>query len=115
MARAYSTDLRHRILADIDGGMSTEDAARKYQVSIGGAYKLKKQRRETGSIEPKKYHHGQRPKLEPYEQEVRKLVEDFPDATLVELHKKLPQEVQVTVATLHHFLKRLKISWKKNH
>ncbi len=113
MTRAYSIDFRQRILNDIDGGMSTEDAARKYSVSISWAYSLKKQRRETGSIEPKKYHHGQRPKLEPYEQEVRKLVEDFPDATLVELHQKLPSEVQVSVVTLHHFLKRLKISYKK--
>ena len=38
---------------------------------------------------------------------------DYPDATLVELHALLPNKENVTVPTLHNFLKRLKISWKK--
>jgi len=90
MARAYSLDLRERVLNDIDAGMSTEDAARKYSVSIAWAYSLKKQRRETGSIAPKEYHRAQERKLAPYETEVRRLVADHPDATLVELHQQLP-------------------------
>jgi transposase len=113
MAHAYSLDLRERILNDIDAGMSTEDAARKYSVSIAWAYSLKKQRRETGSIAPKEYHRGQERKLAPYEQEVRQLVADHPDATLVELHQQLPEAVHVSVPTLHNFLKHLKITWKK--
>ena len=64
-------------------------------------YSLRKQRRETGSIAPKKYQRGQRPKLEPYEKEVRQLVAEHPDATLEELHAKLPSEVRVTVPTRH--------------
>ncbi len=34
MAKAYSIDLREQVLKEIDAGMSTEDAARKYSVSI---------------------------------------------------------------------------------
>jgi len=113
MGRPYSLDLRERVLRDCDGGMSSEDAARKYSVSIAWVYSLRKRRRETGSIAPKKYQRGQRPKLEPYEKEVRQLVAEHPDATLEELHAKLPAEVRVTVPTLHNFLKRLKITWKK--
>jgi len=113
MARAYSIDLRERVLKEIDGGMSTEDAARKYSVSISWAYSLKKLRRETGSIAPKKHHGGPKLKLAPYEKEVRQLVADHADATLEELHAMLPNKDDVTVVTLHNFLKRLKISWKK--
>jgi len=114
MGRAYSQDLRNRVLADCDSGMSSEDAARKDSVSIAWVDSLRKQRGETGHIAPKKYQRGQRPKLDPYEKEVRQLVAEYPDATLEELHAKLPAEVRVTVPTLHNVLKRLKITWKKD-
>ena len=113
MARAYSIDLRERVLNDIDSGMSTEDTARKYSVSISWSYSLKKQRRETGSIAPKKYRRGPALKLAPYENEVRRIVADHADATLIELHALLPNKDEVTVMTLCNFLKRLKITWKK--
>ena len=82
MAQAYSVDLRERILKDIDAGMSTEDAARKYSVSISWAYSLQELRRTTGSIEPKKCKPGQQKKLAPYEKEVRQAVTDHPDVRL---------------------------------
>jgi transposase len=113
MPRAYSVDLRERILKDCDSGMSSEDAARKYSVSIASVYSWRKQRRETGSFAPQEYRRGQKRKLEPYENEVRQLVADHPDATLAELHALLPNKENVTVPTLHNFLKHLKISWKK--
>ena len=113
MGRAYSIDLRERVLKEIDGGMSTEDAARKYSVSISWTYLLKKQRRETGSIAPKEHQGGPKLKLAPYEKEVRQPVADHADATLEELHAMLPNKDAVTVVTLHSFLKRLKISKEK--
>ena len=114
MPKAYSTDLRERVLRDIDTGMSNEDTARKYNVAIATVYNWKKQRRETGSCVPKKYTRGPKRKLAPYEQEIRQLVADHADATLEELHAMLPNKDNVTIPTLHNFLKHLKISWKKN-
>jgi len=90
--------------------MSSEDAARKYSVAIATVYSWRKQRRETGSISPKKHQGGPKLKLEPYEKKVRELVAEHPDATLEELHAKLPNKDKVTVVTLHNFLKRLKIT-----
>ena len=113
MAKAYSIDLRKRVLKEIDTGMSTEDAARKYSVSISWAYSLKKQRLETGSIAPKEYKPGPKPKLAPFEKEVRQTVADHPDATLVELAEILSQYVPVSDTTVGEFLKQLKITWKK--
>jgi transposase len=115
MPRAYSLDLRERVLKVCDSGLSSEHAAKKYSVSPSWGYAHRNQRRETGSIAPKDYPHGTRPKLEPYEQEIRQLVADHADATLVELHALLPTQAKnnVTVVTLHNFLKRLKITWKK--
>ena len=114
MPAPYSLDLRKRVLADCDGGMSSEDAARKYSVAIATVYSWRKQRRETGSIVPKEHRGSPKLKLAPYEKEVRQLVAEHPDATLEELHAKLPNKDEVTVVTLHNFLKRLKITWKKN-
>jgi transposase len=113
MGRVYSQDLRQRVLADCDNGLSSEDVARKYSVAIATVYSWRKQRRETGTIAPKEYQRGQRPKLEPHEKTVRQLVAEHPDATLEELHSQLPNKDEVTVVTLHNFLKRLKITWKK--
>ena len=94
-------------------GMRSEAVAAKYSVSASWVYDLRKKRRETGNIAPKEYKRGAKLKLAPYEQEVRQLVADHPDATLEELHAMLPNKDEVTVVTLHNFLVRLKITWKK--
>ena len=113
MAQAYSMDLRERVLKDCDAGMRSEDVASKYTVSASWVYDLRKKRRETGNIAPEEYKRGAKLKLAPYEQEVRQLVTDHPDATLEELHAMLPNKDEVTIVTLHNFLVRLKITWKK--
>jgi len=48
--RAYSCDLRERVLADFDGGMGNDAVARKYRVSSRWVFKLRRQRDETGEI-----------------------------------------------------------------
>jgi transposase len=113
MARAYSLDLRERILKSYDDGESVTEVAAQYSVSRATVYNLLALRRETGSIAPKEYQHGQKRKLEPYEKEIRQLVNDEPDATLEELHAKLPNKDSVSVVTLHNYLKHLKITRKK--
>ena len=96
MPKAYSLDLRERVLKDCDAGMNSEDAAEKYSVSTSCVYDLRKKRRETGSIVPKEYKRGVKLKLAPYEKEVRQLVADHPDATLEELHAMLPNNIVKT-------------------
>jgi len=113
MPKAYSLDLRERILNDYDSGVPVEDIVAHYVVSRSWTYSLLKQRRETGIITPKVSRRGPKLKLAPYEKEVRQLVTDHPDATLEELHAMLPNKDEVTVVTLHNFLVRLKITWKK--
>ena len=113
MAKAYSMDLRERVLKDCDAGLQSEDVAQKYSVSASWVYDLRKKRRETGSIAPKQQRHGSKPKLEPYEKEVRQLVSDHPDATLAEFCEMLSKHVSVSTATLCDFLRHLKITRKK--
>jgi transposase len=113
MARAYSPDLRLRILKAYDDGIPVADVVEQFSVSRATVYSFIKQRRDTGRVAPKEYRHGQERKLAPYEQAVRQLVSDQPDATLEELHAQLPNKDDVTVVTLHNYLKHLKITRKK--
>ena len=46
----YSIDLRERVPTDRDGGMGAKAEAEKFSVSPSWVRKLKRQRRETGSI-----------------------------------------------------------------
>jgi len=51
--KAYSEDLRTRVIYDCDSGMSTKAVADKYRVSRSWVRILKQRRRETGSLLPK--------------------------------------------------------------
>ena len=114
MPTAYSVDLRVRILHDCHNGMKRKEVAKKYSVSLSCVYNFCQQYRDTNNVAPEEYKRGRKQKLAPYEQEVRPLVADDPDATLVELCEKLSSQVFVCPATLCHFLHCLKITWKKN-
>ena len=114
MARTYSLDLRERVVNDRDAGLSSKTVAKKYSVSVSWVNSLLRHRRATGSITPKEYKPGAKLKLAPFENEIRQLVADHHDATLEELHAMLPNKNEVTVVTLHNFLHRLKITWKKD-
>ena len=92
MPKAYSLDLRERILKDYDADSPVEDLVQHYAVSRSWIYSLIKQRNATGSIAPSIQRHGFRPKLEPYEKEVRQLVAAHPDATLVDFCKMLDKQ-----------------------
>ena len=48
--RAYSMDLRERVLLDNDAGMKAADVAAKYRVSGSWVRLLKQRRRETGEV-----------------------------------------------------------------
>jgi hypothetical protein len=45
MGKAYSMDLRERVMADADGGRSIASVARKYRVNEWWIHQLKKRRR----------------------------------------------------------------------
>src|SRR5262249_28516957 len=59
---AYSLDLRERVLADCDAGLGTGAVAARYRVSASWVRRLKRRRRETGSIAPTAQRHGPPPR-----------------------------------------------------
>ena len=61
--RAYSMDLRERVLHDSDAGMQAAAVASKYRVSASWVRRLKQRRRETGEVAPRQQRYGRHPVL----------------------------------------------------
>lgn len=82
--RPYSTDLRSRVLADADAGMTTRAVARKYAVSASWVRRVKQVRRETGRSVPAAHAGGRTPGWVVHADAIRAAVRVAPDATLAE-------------------------------
>jgi len=87
--KAYSADLRERVLADCDAGMATDDVAAKYRVSASWVRRLKQRRRQTGSTAPRPQRHGPQPGWAAHREAIVAAVRRAPDATLDELRETL--------------------------
>jgi transposase len=109
--RAYSVDLRERVLADLDEGMSKAAISRTFRVSTRWIYKLQRQREETGDIAPRRGQGGPRPKLAGHVDRLLELVDQQPDASLRELRDRLG--AAVCIATVHNALRALGVTFKK--
>jgi transposase len=105
--------MRRRILDDCDSGMTEKAAAQKWKVGRSTIAKIKKQRRDTGSIEPLKGTPGRKAKLREHRGVLQQIVAETPDATLEEIREQLP--VAVSIQTVHVELKKLKLIYKKNN
>jgi len=110
--RAYSMDLRVRVLADYDGGMGTQAVAEKYRVSTEWVRSLRRLREQTGQIAPRRGKPGPKPRLAEHADQVARLVEEQPDATLGELQQQLG--VTASITTIWRALKALGLTLKKS-
>src|ERR1051325_10200854 len=89
--RAYSQDLRERIIAAVERGEhSLRDLADLFSVSLSCVVRLLQRKRRTGSVQPKA-HGGVPPRKLDAATEARllELVRAQPDATLAELRDRL--------------------------
>lgn len=116
MPAPISMDLRRRIVRAVERGSSIRAAARRFAVSPSTAIKLMHRVRATGSPAPARYGGHRRPVLEPYEADLRRLVEATPDRTLVELQAELQRRcgVRAGLSTIHNALRRIGLRHKKN-
>lgn len=111
--KAYPVELRERVTEAVDGGASWKATAERFRVSVAFVGKLLKQRRETGSIEPRRGWTGSKPALDVRAIErLRKAVTDRPDATLDELRRKA--RLSCSLPTVFRYLRRLGVSRKKS-
>ena len=110
--RAYSMDLRERVLLESDAGLSAAAVAVKYHVSASWVRRLKQRRRETGDIAPRAQRYGPRPVLAPHLATLAALIEEQPDRTLADLQAALP--TAASLATIWRAVTKLGFTLKKN-
>jgi transposase len=108
--KAYSMDLRERVMAAYESGRQTKEIARAFDVSPAWARRLKQQKRERGDIIPRTGGGNQTPKVDLVR--LGELVSQKPDATLAELRESL--KVDCALWTICRALRRLKLSYKKS-
>ena len=82
--KAYSEDLRERVVTAVDQGMSRREVARLFGVSEASIKRYLKLRRKTGSIAPKTIPGCPPRKTEMLQERLRPQLEAHPDATLEE-------------------------------
>lgn len=112
--RAYSTDLRQRVVAACDARDGTRaQIAARFAVSESWVRKLLRQRRDTGSIDPKPHGGGRRAAFDaPAAMRLRQAVRADDDATLEELGRAAG--VACSVPAVFRALARLGITRKKS-
>ena len=106
---AYSQDLRNRVLAAYDRGMSTKQIATTFCVSPAWARRVKQRRRESGETTPRKVGSPGVRRID--RDQLVALVEQQPDATLAELRDRLG--VTCTCAAISKVLRGLGFTFKK--
>lgn len=111
--RAYSIDLRERILAAVERGKgSLRELADLFLVSLSSIVRLLRRYRASGSLLPKPHAGGPCARLDADAcQRLQNLVREQPDATLAELRERLG--IPCHLSTIHRALQRLRISRKK--
>ena len=116
MSKPLSVDLRERVVAAVDDGLSRRKAAERFGVSVSSAIRWTSQVRRTGDVRPRRVGGDKRSKrIEAYAPVILAAVEEKPDITLAELRELLAQqEVAVAISTLWRFFARRKITLKKS-
>ena len=111
--RAYPVELRARVAEAVDGGQTWAATAERFRVGVAFIGKLLRQRRETGSIEPRRGWVGSKPALDERAVErLRMAVREHPDATLDELRRKA--RLTCSRPTVFRYLRRLGLTRKKS-
>jgi transposase len=114
MAKAYSDDLRVRIVRAVDAGASRRSTAAKFEVSISFVIRLVQHWRATGSVKVRGTGGKPRHKLEPHAELVDRLLAAKRDITLDELCCALAGEgVTASRSGLDRYLKARGLTRKK--
>lgn len=112
--RAYSLDLRKRVLAAYQKGDSTlNEIAERFSVSRSFIVKLAKRYRETGTLQPKPHRGGRVKTVDP--DALVTLYREDNDAVLREFQTRLKERYGITasISSIDRAFRRLGITRKK--
>ena len=111
MARAYSQDLRDRV---IDAGTSARAAAERFGIGVATAIVWVRRARE-GERKARPQGQPRRSKLDPHRNYLAGLIAAEPDVAIAEMQERLRSEagVSASVGTIWTFLDRAGLTFKK--
>jgi len=115
--RAYSTDLKERLVRAVAEGLPMREAARRFHVAVNTVKRAVVQERETGSLERKPIP-GYPRRIGPEREAVlRARLEAAPDATVLEhcAYWAEHQGQSLSEATMWRAMRRLGWTHKKRH
>jgi transposase len=115
MARAYSQDLRDRVIDAAVAGLPIRRAAVRFGVGIATAILWVCRARESGERRARRQGQPRRSKLDPHRDFLLGLIEAKDDITLTEMQERLAAErsVRAGVGTIWSFLDRNDMTVKK--
>lgn len=114
--KAISLDLRRRIIEALEEESSSLKVAKRFKVSGSAVRKLRMKMETTGEFAAGKAPGRERLVQGTYERKLRRLVERYPDATLVILCELLADETELAISetTMWRQLRRMGLTLKKN-
>ena len=113
MPRAYSADIRGRVIARVESGASRREAAEHFEISASTAIKWVKCFRDTGSCAAKPRGASTSP-LEEHADCLLTLVADQPDLTLDEVVSAMHKRgIAGSRSAVWRFFQRHKVTFKK--
>ena len=114
--KAYSIDLRKRVLAAYDSDKySLNQIAKQFQVTTRWIQKLRQQREQEGSIAPRPQNQGRKPAFRGANlDQLNDFVKKKPDSTLEEIREHFSGKVNCSIVAIHYTLQRLGWRYKKN-
>ena len=116
MTKAYSDDLRERVVAAMQSGESCRSVAARFGVAPSSVVKWTDLVRRTGSVRPAKMGGYRRPILEPHRDWLLDQVRNCPHLTLAALQDLLAERgVAVSHDTVWRFLRGCGFRFKKRH
>ena len=114
MSRPYSMDLRERVVAAVEGGLSRRQAAGVFDVGVSTVIRWVKRFRLTGSVAAKPMGGDHRSLLTGARAWILKRIAAEPDLTIEELRDELrDRDVIVGYGTVWRFFAREAITFKK--
>lgn len=116
MAKTYGADLRGRVIAAVEGGLSRRAAAERFQVAASTAVKWVRSWREHGrGVAQPKGGDTRSHRIEAHRAAILEAIAAQKDITLVELAAMLGREhgTHLAPSTVHRFLVRHRITLKK--
>lgn len=113
--KAYSPDLRSKIVAAVEAGRSQTEVARVFSIGLSTVKRYLKQQQQTGSLAPKR-HPGRAPTIRPDQRPLLWAQLEAHSAAFLDEHCRLWEEQtgsRLSISTMSREIKRLGWTRKK--